>query len=65
MAKLNQLLRAFDHEELELLNTIMEHEYQSAIEEGTTLTQEFHDLKETIHRASKYANGMLKHESNA
>lgn len=58
MAKLNMIIRAFDPEELQMLNEIMNNRDDQALEEGFILPEPFHQLKDKIHLASKYANGL-------
>jgi hypothetical protein len=58
VAKVNQIIKAFDADELKMLSDIIGQREQEALEEGQELSPEFHDLKEIIQRASKYATGI-------
>jgi hypothetical protein len=58
VARVNQIIKAFDADELKMLSDIVCEREQEAIEDGRELPAEFHDLKEVIQRASKYANGI-------
>ena len=60
MAKLNQLIRAFEPDELQMLSDVLDHEEMRAEKAGIKLPLEFQELREMIHRATRYVVGFNK-----
>ncbi len=60
MARLNQLIRAFEPEEIKFLAEVLEREEGHSIEEGYELPECFKHLREVIQSANRYARGLRK-----
>jgi hypothetical protein len=58
VAKLNLVIRAFDADELQMLNDIIIKREKQALEDGFILSEPFQELKDKIQLANKYANGI-------
>lgn len=50
------IIRAFEADELQMLNDIVERQELEAIENNAELTPTFVDLKESLRRANQYVN---------
>ena len=57
MARLNQVIKAFDPDELKMLAQIVEHEEKRAAEEGYILPDPFQELKYILQSANRYTKG--------
>lgn len=57
MAKLNLIIKAFQPDELKMLNDILIKREKQALYEGFILPDPFKDLKDIIQYANKYVNG--------
>lgn len=58
MAKINKIIKAFDADELQMLNDIIVRREKQAEKDGFILPEPFQDLKDIICLANKYVNGL-------